>query len=128
MASILQGDSNQFDQENLTSRNVSDKSQDTYKKLQLAELAAAEDKHKRLLKRLKHGGHDTHNLELKFNEYKMKILSNTNPEMVTKNMNTNSDMVNPPANNNRNFTSMSNRIEAKLEGEKKKIGKRAETR
>ena len=70
MASILQqGDGssngNQFDQESQSSNrnNVPDKSQDTFKRLQLAELAAAEEKHNRLLKKLKQGGHDTRNLE-----------------------------------------------------------------
>lgn len=138
MANILQGDNtNQFSQDNNTARNVNDKNQDTYKRLQLAELAAAEEKHKRLLKRLKRGGHDTRNLENKFNEYKMKILTNTNPELVPVDINTNgnnhhgqanthnnnSDMMHPEVNMNRNFTSMSNHIEAKLEHQKRTLEK-----
>jgi hypothetical protein len=64
----LQGDSNKFDQDGSTSsRRPGDSSdsraQEIYRKMQLAELSAAEEKHRKLLKRLKHGGHDTTNLE-----------------------------------------------------------------
>ena len=133
MASILQGDSKQFDQDGQAAKGlaVNDKTQDTYKKIQLAELAAAEEKHKRLLKRLQHGGHDTRNLENKFNEYKAKILSSTNPEMRNINNNNNTTTTGPTASNftnsevnNRNvFTSMSNPVEARLEHQKQALEK-----
>ena len=140
MADILQGDANHFSHDNNNARNLTDKSQDSYKRLQMAELAAAEEKHTRLLKRLKKGGHDTRNLENKFNEYKLKILSNTNPELVnnnnnnTNNNNSNNSstnnrqingggMVHQEVNTNRNFTSMSNHIEARLEQQKRTLEK-----
>ncbi len=94
----------------------------------MAELAAAEEKHKRLLKRLKHGGHDTKNLENKFNDYKNKILSNVNPELASANVAPNSRDV-PTAGGgivdqmNRNFTSMSNHPEARLERQRLNLEK-----
>ena len=132
MASILQGDSKQFDQDGQAAKGLAanDKAQDTYKKIQLAELAAAEEKHKRLLKRLQHGGHDTRNLENKFNEYKAKILSSTNPELRNNNNTANSAAAPTASNfnnsevNNRNvFTSMSNPVEARLEHQKQALEK-----
>ncbi len=131
MASIMQGsDGSHNDQENQSSRNESDKSQDTFRRLQMAELAAAEEKHKRLLKRLKHGGHDTKNLENKFNDYRNKILSNINPELVSANTsskNTVSDgLINGRGiedQRNKNNTSMSIHPEAKLERQKLNLEK-----
>jgi hypothetical protein len=45
--------------------------------MQEAELAAAEAKHKTLLKRLQRGGHDTRNLEKKFAETKARLTGNS---------------------------------------------------
>ena len=73
--------SNHKNDKNDNDKNSTDvKTKEIFKMMQLAELAAAEEKHIRLLKRLKHGGHDTRNLENKFSEYKSKILSNTREE------------------------------------------------
>lgn len=53
---------------------------EAFRTTKLAELAAAEEKHVRLVKRLKQGGHDFRNLEKKFAEYKAKILAEINEE------------------------------------------------
>jgi len=51
----------------------------------MAELAAAEEKHKRLLKRLKHGGHDTKNLENKFKlNLEKELLRKTSEENLNE--------------------------------------------
>ena len=127
MASILQGDTKKVDNEVQSTRNPNDaKTTDSHIRLQMAELAAAEEKHKRLLKRLQKGGHDTRNLENKFNEYKSKILSTTNPELNVNNNvanNINNNNVNNLDLNNRNFTSMSNHVVAELEQQKKTLEK-----
>ena len=67
------------------------RTKEIFKTMQLAELAAAEEKHTRLLKRLKKGGHDTSNLENKFNEYKSKILASTSDANNNNNNNKNSN-------------------------------------
>lgn len=125
MASILQGDTKKGDNnEPQSTRNSNDaKTTDSHVRLQMAELAAAEEKHKRLLKRLQKGGHDTRNLENKFNEYKSKILMATNPELNINNNVVNNSNVNNLDSNNRNFTSMSNHVVAELEQQKKTLEK-----
>ena len=84
MASILKTDQDVKEPERPapgTSKET--RANDVYIKMQEAELAAAEEKHRRLLKRLQHGGHDTRNLENKFAEYKAKVLAKTNPDSNT---------------------------------------------
>lgn len=97
--SVLQGEMNKHDKELVTARsNVTEtRANEIYRKMQEAELAAAEEKHKRLLKKLQRGGHDTRQLERKFAEFKAKITgkpisdfdppapaySNTNPSKFT---------------------------------------------
>ena len=78
MASILQGDQNNFANDHNSSRsNVSEtRAQEIYRKMQEAELSAAEEKHRRLLKRLQRGGHDTKQLEKKFAELKARLTGN----------------------------------------------------
>jgi hypothetical protein len=80
MATILQGDSTRIeDHDNtLTSRNTETRAQEIFRKMQEAELAAAEEKHKKLLKRLQRGGHDTRQLEKKFSELKARLSGNPN--------------------------------------------------
>lgn len=82
--SVLQGEYNKYDQETKTMRsNITEtRSQEIYRKMQEAELAAAEEKHKKLLKRLQKGGHDTSQLEKKFAELKAKLTRN--PEHLLK--------------------------------------------
>lgn len=79
--SVLQGEYNKYDQENKTVRsNITEtRSQEIYRKMQEAELAAAEEKHKKLLKRLQRGGHDTSQLERKFAELKARLTGNPMP-------------------------------------------------
>lgn len=86
--SVLQGEYNKHDQETRTMRsNITEtRSQEIYRKMQEAELAAAEEKHKKLLKRLQKGGHDTSQLEKKFSELKARLTGN--PEHLIRNTNT----------------------------------------
>ncbi len=92
IASILHSDlpdnQNKANKPNANSDTSPDsRTKEIFKTMQLAELAAAEEKHTRLLKRLKKGGHDTSNLEYKFNEYKSKILASTS-DAIRNNNNT----------------------------------------
>ncbi len=94
IASILQSDlkeENQISNRNPNSNNAASemRAKEIFKTMQLAELAAAEEKHNRLLKRLQRGGHDTRNLENKFSEYKAKILASTsdNPSLLSSHQN-----------------------------------------
>ena len=102
MATILQGDSTRIeDHENsLTSRNTETRAQEIYRKMQEAELAAAEEKHKKLLKRLQRGGHDTRQLEKKFAELKARLSGNPNAVLSSNN---NNIVNNNGVNNNFNF-------------------------
>lgn len=86
--SVLQGEYNKYDQETRTMRsNITDtRSQEIYRKMQEAQLAAAEEKHKKLLKRLQKGGHDTSQLEKKFSELKARLTGN--PEHLIRDTNT----------------------------------------
>lgn len=74
-ASVLQGEMNRYDKDSQTARsNVTDtRASEIYRAMQQAELAAAEEKHKKLLKRLQRGGHDTRQLEKKFAELKARL-------------------------------------------------------
>lgn len=74
-ASVLQGESNRFDKDSKTARSqiTDNRTSEIYKSMQYAELAAAEEKHRRLLKKLQKGGHDTRQLERKFAEYKARV-------------------------------------------------------
>lgn len=77
-ASVLQGESNRHDKDSKDSQTArsqvtDNRTSEIYKAMQLAELAAAEEKHRRLLKKLQKGGHDTRQLERKFAEYKSRI-------------------------------------------------------
>lgn len=74
-ASVLQGESNRYDKDSQTARTNATESRATevYKAIQHAELLAAEEKHKRLLKKLQRGGHDTRQLERKFAELKARL-------------------------------------------------------
>ena len=78
MASVMhQGETSMFDQDSTSRSDVSQtRAQEIYRKMQEAELAAAEEKHKRLLKRLQRGGHDTRQLEKKFAELKARLTGN----------------------------------------------------
>jgi hypothetical protein len=87
---------------------------ETFKKMQEAELAAAEEKHKKLLKRLKRGGHDTTALESKFQELKAKLTGqpvqpqaqNSQPNLNSLNLNLsmlNNQLDQTTNNNNVNF-------------------------
>jgi hypothetical protein len=78
MASVMhQGEASMFDQDSTSRSDVSQtRAQEIYRKMQEAELAAAEEKHKRLLKRLQRGGHDTRQLEKKFAELKARLTGN----------------------------------------------------
>ncbi|CAF0907856.1 unnamed protein product [Brachionus calyciflorus] len=93
--SVLLGENNKFDQESKTVRsNITDsRSNEIYRKMQEAELAAAEEKHKKLLKRLQKGGHDTTQLERKFAETKARLTGNPiqidNPKNNNNNNNSN---------------------------------------
>lgn len=80
-ASVLQGESNRYDKDSQTARlQVTDnRTSEIYKAMQNAELAAAEEKHRRLLKKLQKGGHDTRQLERRFAEYKARLLGNPAP-------------------------------------------------
>jgi hypothetical protein len=74
-ASVLQGEMNKYDKDSQTARsNVTDtRASEIHRAMQQAELAAAEEKHKKLLKRLQRGGHDTRQLEKKFAELKARL-------------------------------------------------------
>jgi hypothetical protein len=77
MATIFQGEKQQQHEENKPAI-MDTRSHEIYKKMQEAQLAAAEEKHRRLLKKLKRGGHDTRALESKFAEFKARMLQNAN--------------------------------------------------
>ncbi len=98
MATILQGDSARIEDHdnNLTTRNTETRAQEIFRKMQEAELAAAEEKHKKLLKRLQRGGHDTRQLEKKFAELKARLSGNPN---VVLNNNSNNNNNNLNSNN-----------------------------
>lgn len=91
MASVLQGEVNKYDQDSKSARTAvtETRSQEIYRKMQEAELSAAEEKHKRLLKRLQRGGHDTSQLERKFAELKAKLTGQPLPSVVNQTNNTN---------------------------------------
>jgi hypothetical protein len=79
--SVLQGEANRHDKDAATARsNMTDtRASEVYKARKMAELGAAEEKHRRLLKRLRRGGHDTTQLERKFAEYKARITGQAMP-------------------------------------------------
>jgi hypothetical protein len=115
IASILHSDlpdnQNKANKPNANSDTSPDsRTKEIFKTMQLAELAAAEEKHTRLLKRLKKGGHDTSNLEYKFNEYKSKILASTS-DAIRNNNNTYQN-----ENFESNFKSNNNNVMLKANG------------
>jgi hypothetical protein len=116
MASILQGDAkNEPDSNSSRSAVTETRAHEIHRKMQEAELAAAEEKHKRLLKRLQKGGHDTRQLEKKFAELKARLTGNSSVIMDANNYET-----------QRNTYGMSvmTDYESKLENEKKMLEKK----
>ncbi|RNA02956.1 hypothetical protein BpHYR1_045010 [Brachionus plicatilis] len=118
--SVLQGEYNKHDQETKTMRsNITEtRSQEIYRKMQEAELAAAEEKHKKLLKRLQKGGHDTSQLEKKFAELKAKLTRNpehlmrdTSPHIASHNFNEPKSIESTRMNNNSSHMSHMNEME-----------------
>ena len=80
------------------------RAQETFKKMQEAELAAAEEKHKKLLKKLRKGGHDTTALEQKFAELKARLTGG-------KNSSANQQQEQNPTNLKLNLNLLSNQID-----------------
>ncbi len=101
-----------FELDNVSARGqlTQTRATETFKKMQEAELAAAEEKHKKLLKRLKHGGHDTSALERKFQELKARLTGQPIPQNNNSNNNNNSQ---PNLNSlNLNLGMLNNQIES----------------
>lgn len=118
-------DNNQVEQDNASTRGQAsqNRAQEIYRKIKEAEVAAAEEKHKKTLKRLRRGGHDTSALEQKFAEYKAKVLGgfdsepgnnsnknqpnlnnlNINLGLLNSQLERNSDIYNANNNNNNNY-------------------------
>ena len=128
MAAVMhQGEASMFEQDNTSRSDVSQtRAQEIYRKMQEAELAAAEEKHKRLLKRLQRGGHDTRQLEKKFAELKARLtgnpsgLYNYNTSITQETSNHKSNFGGDASNSNRGSHGMSEIMNHELNLERQK--------